>query len=69
MFITLPLLIEVLLSLPLHVVVVVVVVVVVLSIEGESADFDNFLELLGDKIALKGWEGYRGGLDVKSEIT
>lgn len=31
-----------------------------------SEDFERFLELLGDKIELKGWQKYRGGLDVKS---
>lgn len=31
-----------------------------------SEDFERFLELLGDKIQLKGWQKYRGGLDVKS---
>lgn len=29
-----------------------------------SADFDDFLKLLGDKIVLQGWQRFRGGLDV-----
>lgn len=28
--------------------------------------FDEFLELLGDKVELQGWEGYNGGLDTSS---
>ncbi len=31
-----------------------------------SAAFEEFLELIGDKIPLQGWTKYRGGLDVKS---
>lgn len=34
-----------------------------------SEDFERFLELLGDKIELKGWQKYRGGLDVKNNMT
>jgi len=34
-----------------------------------SPEYDEFLEFLGDKIVLQGWEGYRGGLDVKSNTT
>ena len=33
-----------------------------------SEEFEHFLELMGDKIELKGWQKYRGGLDVKSKI-
>ena len=33
-----------------------------------SDEFQHFLELMGDKIELKGWQKYRGGLDVKSKI-
>ena len=33
-----------------------------------SEEFEHFLELMGDKIELKGWRKYRGGLDVKSKI-
>ncbi|KAL9988754.1 hypothetical protein ACROYT_G003237 [Oculina patagonica] len=34
-----------------------------------SEDFERFLELMGDKIELKGWQKYRGGLDVKNNMT
>jgi hypothetical protein len=27
---------------------------------------ENFLNFLGDRITLKGWTGFTGGLDVKS---
>lgn len=30
-----------------------------------SDNFDEFLSMLGEKITLKGWERFRGGLDVK----
>jgi len=33
--------------------------------ETGSEEYENFLALLGDKISLKGWDRYRGGLDVK----
>lgn len=33
--------------------------------ENGSIRFDEFLELLGEKIRLRGWNNYRGGLDVK----
>ena len=33
-----------------------------------SEDFEHFLELLGERIELKGWQKYRGGLDVKSKF-
>ena len=35
-------------------------------LEKESDTFDNFLKLLGDRIVLKGWSKFRGGLDAKS---
>lgn len=38
----------------------------VMSLEKGSLDFENFLNLLGDRIRLKGWTGYDGELDVKS---
>jgi len=39
----------------------------VLSIaEFSSPEFDQFLDLLGDKIDLLGWEQFKGGLDTKS---
>ena len=34
-----------------------------------SEEFERFLELLGEKIELKGWQKYRGGLDVKSKLA
>ena len=34
-----------------------------------SEDFERFLELLGDRVELKGWQKYRGGLDVKSKFS
>ncbi|KAF6203788.1 hypothetical protein GE061_002123 [Apolygus lucorum] len=40
-----------------------------LSNEVGSTDFERFLSLLGDKIRLKGWDKYRGGLDVKGDMT
>ncbi|XP_052866109.1 GTPase-activating Rap/Ran-GAP domain-like protein 3 [Anopheles cruzii] len=40
-----------------------------LSNETGSAEFDDFLALLGERIRLKEWERYRGGLDVKGDMT
>ncbi len=37
--------------------------------EHGSPEFQRFLQLLGDKIELKGWGGFRGGLDVASTYT
>ncbi|XP_012495311.1 PREDICTED: GTPase-activating Rap/Ran-GAP domain-like protein 3 [Propithecus coquereli] len=34
-----------------------------------SEAFQKFLNLLGDIITLKGWTGYRGGLDTKNDTT
>ncbi|KAM6337450.1 GTPase-activating Rap/Ran-GAP domain-like protein 3 isoform 2-T2 [Alca torda] len=34
-----------------------------------SESFQRFLHLLGDTITLKGWTGYRGGLDTKNDTT
>jgi len=34
-----------------------------------SPEFEEFLLFLGEKIALKGWTNYRGGLDVKNDTT
>lgn len=31
--------------------------------------FDEFLSILGDKVALKGFEKYRGGLDTVHDLT
>lgn len=36
-----------------------------MCIEYGSEDFEEFLGVLGEKIQLKSWERYRGGLDVK----
>ena len=33
-----------------------------------SDEFVRFLNVLGDTIDLKGWTGYRGGLDVKGRL-
>ncbi|KAJ5079210.1 gtpase-activating rap/ran-gap domain-like protein [Anaeramoeba ignava] len=38
----------------------------ILSNETGSPAFDDFLNLIGEKIELKGFKGYRGGLDIKS---
>ncbi|XP_055397166.1 GTPase-activating Rap/Ran-GAP domain-like protein 3 isoform X2 [Bubalus kerabau] len=40
-----------------------------LSNEIGSDAFQKFLNLLGDTITLKGWTGYRGGLDTKNDTT
>lgn len=37
--------------------------------ERPSADFEEFLDFLGDRIPLQGWSKYTGGLDVKSGST
>ncbi|KAJ8792533.1 hypothetical protein J1605_019752 [Eschrichtius robustus] len=34
-----------------------------------SDAFQKFLNLLGETITLKGWTGYRGGLDTKNDTT
>jgi len=34
-----------------------------------SPDFEEFLSFLGEKIVLKGWEGYSGGLDTQKNTT
>ncbi|OXB67052.1 hypothetical protein ASZ78_005625 [Callipepla squamata] len=39
------------------------------SNETGSENFQRFLHLLGDTITLKGWTGYRGGLDTKNDTT
>ncbi|MGH0151348.1 UNVERIFIED_CONTAM: hypothetical protein FKN15_020380 [Acipenser sinensis] len=39
------------------------------SNETGSESFDKFLNLLGDSIPLRGWAGYRGGLDTKNDTT
>ncbi|EGC30055.1 hypothetical protein DICPUDRAFT_83973 [Dictyostelium purpureum] len=35
----------------------------------ESPEYKEFLEFIGEKVKLKGWENYKGGLDVKSDTT
>ena len=35
--------------------------------ERGSKEFNDFLALLGDRIKLRGWDKYRGGLDTKSK--
>ncbi|XP_070155825.1 GTPase-activating Rap/Ran-GAP domain-like protein 3 isoform X1 [Polyergus mexicanus] len=40
-----------------------------LSNERGSPGFETFLEILGERIRLKGWDKYRGGLDVKGDMT
>lgn len=35
--------------------------------ERGSKEFERFLTILGNKIRLKGWDKYRGGLDVKGK--
>lgn len=37
------------------------------DIEFGSEAFEEFLTVLGEKIRLKGWERFRGGLDVKGK--
>jgi RAP1 GTPase activating protein 1 len=34
-----------------------------------SKEYEEFLDFLGERIVLKGWTSYRGGLDVKSEFS
>jgi hypothetical protein len=35
------------------------------KLEKPPPEFYEFLELLGDKIKIKGWKGYKADLDVK----
>ena len=35
--------------------------------ESGSPLFDDFLEFLGTRVRLIGFDGYKGGLDIKSE--
>lgn len=39
------------------------------SNEETTQNFKNFLQLLGSTVKLKGWDKFRGGLDVKSDAT
>lgn len=38
-----------------------------LSVVDTTPAFERFLDFLGERVRLKGWTGFRGGLDVKSE--
>ncbi|EPZ36240.1 Rap GTPase activating proteins domain-containing protein [Rozella allomycis CSF55] len=38
-------------------------------LENTSAKFQEFLTFIGEKIELKGWKGYRAGLDVNDNQT
>jgi hypothetical protein len=40
-----------------------------LKTDDPSPDFEEFLSFLGEKIELKGWEGYSGGLDTQKNTT
>jgi len=35
----------------------------------ESKEFREFIDFIGIKVKLKGWNGYKGGLDVKNDTT
>jgi RAP1 GTPase activating protein 1 len=35
----------------------------------ESPQFQRFLELIGDRVRMKGFQGFRGGLDIESDAT
>lgn len=37
--------------------------------ESSGPAFEEFLDLLGDRVRLKGWEKYRAQLDNKSELN
>ncbi|XP_029409205.2 GTPase-activating Rap/Ran-GAP domain-like protein 3 isoform X2 [Bactrocera dorsalis] len=40
-----------------------------LSNQDASKDFESFLHILGERIRLKSWDRFRGGLDVKGDMT
>lgn len=40
-----------------------------INTEHGSEEFEEFLQLLGQRITLRGWERFRGGLDVKGMFT
>jgi len=40
-----------------------------MHLEHGSPGFEEFLNLLGTRVSLKGWNGFRGGLDVKSSFV
>lgn len=39
-----------------------------LFLEHGSADFEEFVSFLGERVKLQGWTKYAGGLDVKRKI-
>ena len=39
------------------------------SNEAGGEKFDRFLDLLGERVRLQGWDKYRGGLDVTGDMT
>ena len=39
------------------------------SNETGSDNFSNFLILLGERVTLKGWQKFRGGLDIRGNMT
>jgi len=39
------------------------------SNQGSSPEFEEFLDFLGDRVALHGWPNFRAGLDVKTGTT
>jgi len=38
-------------------------------LENGSEEFNQFVSLLGNRVRLKGWDKYRGGLDVKGKCA
>lgn len=44
------------------------IIFIVFIIENGSAEFEKFINLIGDKIRLKGWKRYRGGLDTSCKL-
>ena len=39
------------------------------SARGGSREYDEFLDFIGTRVKLLGWDKYRGGLDVKANVT
>ncbi|RCN34689.1 Rap/ran-GAP [Ancylostoma caninum] len=37
--------------------------------EHSSAAFDEFLDFIGQRVRLKGWDQYKGGLDTRGDTT
>ena len=46
--------------------VLIIVFIFVYFSETTTKAFQHFLDLLGGSISLKGWDKFKGGLDVKS---